>query len=73
METQALSDRHKEAVRSWVPKVRRVLEEDLTAQLERLGVRPDGKHVPIETMRSLGRGQRRTHARRGLAAPRRAG
>ena len=51
VETQALSDRHKDAVRSWVPRVRRVLEEDLTAQLERLGVRPDGKHVPVETMR----------------------
>src|SRR5512145_817510 len=51
METQALSDRHKEAVRSWVPRVRRVLEEDLTAQLERLGVRRDGKHVPVDTMR----------------------
>jgi hypothetical protein len=51
METQALSDRHKEAVRSWVPKVRRVLEEDLTAQLERLGVRRDAKHVPVDTMR----------------------
>ena len=50
METQALSDRHKDAVRSWVPKVRRVLEEDLTAQLERLGVRRDGKHVPVDTM-----------------------
>ena len=50
METQALSDQHKEAVRSWVPKVRGVLEKDLTAQLERLGVRPDGKHVPIDTM-----------------------
>jgi hypothetical protein len=31
METQALSDRHKEAIRSWVPKVRGVLEKDLTA------------------------------------------
>jgi hypothetical protein len=51
METQALSDRHKEAVRSWVPRLRRILEEDLTAQLERLGVRRDGKHVPVDTMR----------------------
>jgi len=50
METQALSDQHKEAVRSWVLKVRGVLEKDLTAQLERLGVRPDGKHKPIDTM-----------------------
>jgi hypothetical protein len=51
VETQALSDRHKDAVRSWVPMVRRVLEEDLAAQLERLGVRPDGKHMPVDTMR----------------------
>ena len=69
METQVLSDQHKEAVRSWVPKVRGVLEKDLTAQLERLGVRPDGKHVPIETMRSLGRGQGRAYACRSFAAP----
>ena len=69
METQALSDQHKEAVRSWVPKVRGVLEKDLTAQLERLGVRPDGKHVPIDTMRSLGRGQNCAYTCRSLAAP----
>lgn len=48
---QALSDRHKEAVRSWVPKVRRVLEDEFAAQLERLGFKPDGKHTPVDKMR----------------------
>ena len=45
-----LSDRHKEAVKSWVPKVRKVLEKDLAAQLGRLGIKPDGKHTPVESM-----------------------
>ncbi len=48
---QALSDQHKEAVKSWVPKVRRVLEEEFAAQLDRLGLKPDGKHMPTEKMR----------------------
>jgi len=48
---QALSDQHKEAVRSWVPKVRRVLEEEFAAQLERLGLKPSGKHTPPDEMR----------------------
>lgn len=47
---QALSDKHKEAVRSWVPKVRRVLEEEFAAQLERLGLKSGGSHTPIEKM-----------------------
>ena len=47
---QALSDKHKESVKAWVPKVRKVLEQDLAAQLERLGIRRDGKHTPIEKM-----------------------
>jgi hypothetical protein len=42
---QALSDKHKESVKAWVPKVRKVLEQDLAAQLERLGIRRDGKHT----------------------------
>ncbi len=45
-----LSDRHKEAVKSWVPKVRRVLEKDLAAQLTRLGILEGGKQTPLESM-----------------------
>jgi type I restriction-modification system DNA methylase subunit len=46
----ALSDQHKEAVKSWVPKARKLLETDLTAQLERLGIREGGKVIPLESM-----------------------
>ena len=47
---QALSDSHKEAVKAWVPKVRHVLVVEFEAQLERLGIRPGGKHVPLDNM-----------------------
>jgi hypothetical protein len=47
---RALSDQHKEAVRSWVPRVRRVLEGEFAAQLERLGCTPSGKHIPVARM-----------------------
>lgn len=46
----ALSDQHKEAVKSWVPKARRLLETDLAAQLKRLGIDAAGKVTPLETM-----------------------
>ena len=46
----ALSDQHKEAVKSWVPKARRLLETDLIAQLERMGIREGGKVIPLESM-----------------------
>ncbi len=48
---QALSDRHKEAVKSWVVQVRKVLERDFAAQLERLGMKPSGKHTPLDKMK----------------------
>ena len=48
---QVPSDRHKEAVRSWTPRVRKALEEDFAAQLDRLGMRADGRHEPIDGMR----------------------
>lgn len=47
---QALSDQHKEAVRSWVPRVRRILEDEFAAQLERLGLKASGKHTPVDQM-----------------------
>jgi hypothetical protein len=47
---QALSDSLKEAVRSWVPKVRKALDDEFGAQLQRLGLRRNGKHVSIDKM-----------------------
>src|SRR6266496_2029818 len=47
---QALSDQHKDAVRNWVPKVRDTLEKEFAAQLDRLGLKSDGKHKPTEKM-----------------------
>ena len=47
----ALADRHKEAVKGWVPRVRRLLEEEYEAQLDRLGLKRSGKPIPIEEMR----------------------
>lgn len=47
---QVLSDSLKEAVKSWVPKVRRALDEEFGAQLERLGLRRNGKHVALDKM-----------------------
>jgi hypothetical protein len=46
----ALSDQHKETVKSWVPKARKLLETDLTAQLARLGIQASGKATPLESM-----------------------
>ena len=47
---QALSDRHKAAVRSWAPKARKVFEKDFADQLDRLGVRANGQHTPLQEM-----------------------
>ena len=47
---QALSDSLKEAVKSWVPKVREVLDREFKAQLDRLGLRRTGKHVALDKM-----------------------
>jgi hypothetical protein len=47
---QTLSDQHKEAVRAWVPKVRLLIEDEFAAQLNRLGLQPNGKHKPLEQM-----------------------
>ena len=48
---QALTDQHKEAVKVWVPKVRLVLEREFAAQLDRLGLKPNGNHTPADAMR----------------------
>lgn len=47
---QALSDSLKEAVKSWVPKARKALDDEFGAQLERLGLRRNGKHVALDKM-----------------------
>lgn len=47
---RALSDSLKEAVKSWVPKVRKALDDEFGAQLERLGLRRNGKHVALDKM-----------------------
>ena len=62
---QVLSDRHKEAVRAWVPKLRELLENEFDAQLERLGLKRSGKHKPVEEMRLP---QQAVAARRRLEA-----
>lgn len=46
----ALTDQHKEAVKAWVPKLRRLLEEEFEAQLDRLGLKRDGNHTPADRM-----------------------
>ena len=47
----SLSDPHKEAVKSWIPKVRKVVEKDFADQLARLGIRSSGKLTPLSEMR----------------------
>src|SRR3954465_5514858 len=47
---ETLTDSHKEAVKAWVPKVRKVIEADLSAQLDRLGIRKNTKPTPVEQM-----------------------
>lgn len=46
----SLSDRHKDKVRNWVPKLRSLLEDDFKAQLIRLGFQRNGKHTPEEKL-----------------------
>jgi hypothetical protein len=38
-------------VKAWVPKARDLLEKEFDAQLERLGLKADGKHKPLDEMR----------------------
>jgi hypothetical protein len=46
----ALSDSLKEAVKSWVPKVRKALDDEFGAQLGRLGIRRNGGHLALHKM-----------------------
>ena len=62
---EALTDQHKEAVKGWVPKLRRLLEEEFEAQLDRLGLKRSGNHTPIDRMQlteSTARIRRRVEA-----------
>jgi hypothetical protein len=45
-----LSDPHKEAVKGWVPRLRKVLDEDFEAQLMRFGFSRDGHHTAEERL-----------------------
>jgi hypothetical protein len=47
----SLADRQKEVVKAFVPKVRDILRKEFATQLDRLGLRPGGKHTPLEKMR----------------------
>jgi len=49
--SSCLGGDYKEAVKTWVPKVRCILEEEFEAQLDRLGLKRSGKHTPFEKMR----------------------
>lgn len=46
----ALSGTHKDAVKAWVPKARALLQKDLKAQLDRLGIPDSGKPKPLSAM-----------------------
>ena len=46
----ALSESSKETVRPWVLKVRRLAEDDIAAQLERLGFSQDGRHQSTDQL-----------------------
>ena len=55
---QALLDSLKDSVKSWVPKVREVLDADFTAELNRLGIPRSGKPVPLDNMNLPDRDQK---------------
>ncbi|MFB1486853.1 MULTISPECIES: Eco57I restriction-modification methylase domain-containing protein [unclassified Thiocapsa] len=46
----ALSGTHKDTVKAWVPKARALLQKDLKAQLDRLGIPDSGKPKPLSAM-----------------------
>lgn len=47
---RSLTDRHKDAVKTWIKKVRLNLQDDFQAQVTRLGFQRDGKHMPLEKL-----------------------
>lgn len=46
----ALSDRHKDSVKSWIKKLRLALQDDFHAQVTRLGFRREGSRTPLEKL-----------------------
>ncbi len=58
----SLSDQLKDKVKAWVPKVRKVLEDDFQAQLSRLGIDSKGKVKPLDKM-NLSEADKATRAR----------
>jgi hypothetical protein len=50
MTNAVLSDPHKEVVKSWVPRLRKVLDDDFEAQLKRFGFSRDGRHTAEERL-----------------------
>lgn len=48
--SSVLSDPHKEAVKVWVPRWRKILDEDFAAQLKRFGFSRDGGHTAEERL-----------------------
>lgn len=63
MVQQALADQYKDQVKTWVPKLRKALQDDLADQLNRLGLRRDGRHKPIDTIPpSAQEARKRIHA-----------
>jgi hypothetical protein len=50
VQSRSLTDKLKDDVRAWVPKVREVLEEDLGSQLGRLGIKKNGRPEPLDKM-----------------------
>jgi hypothetical protein len=49
-ETLALLDEYKDLVKTWVLKVREILDKDFTAELKRLGIPGSGKLIPVAKM-----------------------
>lgn len=47
---RSLTGNYKELVKPWIPKLRKVLEKDLAAQLDRLGIHHGGKVAPLGNM-----------------------
>ena len=47
----SLSGEHKDAVRSWLPKLRQTFEKHFDeAHLKRLGLKSNGSHTPLDRM-----------------------
>jgi len=50
VQARSLTDKLKDDVKAWVPKVREVLEKDVGSQLGRLGIKKSSKPQPLDKM-----------------------